>query len=191
MVGADNTAAFGDTIHATGPLAGGQVGFDWQRGQWVFGVGADGSWVDLQGDNTCFSGLGGINCQRIVNSLATVTGRLGYAWGGALAYVKAGGGWTNTTYNLLGNTNALALGVGSTRQTRGAAVAGVGVDYGLTNHWSTLLEYDHIFESSSVVPFPTVAVINAAANSVKQSADLVKVGVNYRFDAAGPIVASY
>jgi opacity protein-like surface antigen len=185
-----NVAGFGDTIRATGPLAGGQVGFDWQNGQWVLGVGADASWADLRGDNTCFSGLGGLNCQHTVNSFVTVTGRLGYAWDRALAYVKAGGAWTNTTYSLLGNTGALALGAGSTSQTRGSAVAGVGVEYGLTNHWSTLLEYDHIFDSSSAVPFPTVAVINTAAISVKQSADLMKVGVNYRFDAAGPIVAS-
>jgi hypothetical protein len=184
-------AGFGDTIRATGSLAGGQVGFDWQSGQWVLGIGTDGSWADLRGDNTCFSGLGGINCHRTVNSFATVTGRLGYAWDRVLTYVKAGGAWTNTTYSLLGNTNALGLGAGSTSQTRGSAVAGVGVEYGLTNRWSTLLEYDHIFESSSVVPFPTVAVINTAALSIKQSADLLKVGVNYRFDATAPIVASH
>ena len=60
-LGATNIAGFGDTTHATGPLAGGQAGFDLQRGHAVFGVQADASAADLRGENTCFSGLGGVN----------------------------------------------------------------------------------------------------------------------------------
>jgi hypothetical protein len=34
------------------------------------------------------------------------------------------------------------------------------------------------------VPFPTVAVINAQTISVKQSVNLFKLGVNYKFELA-------
>jgi opacity protein-like surface antigen len=63
-LGAVNVAGFGDTVHSTGPLGGAQVGANWQRGQWVFGVQGDVSATDLRGESTCFSGIGGINCQR-------------------------------------------------------------------------------------------------------------------------------
>jgi hypothetical protein len=75
-----NVAGFGDTTHATGPLGGGLIGYNVQSGQWVLGVEADASAADLRGENTCFSGLVGLNCQRVVDALGTVAGRLGYAW---------------------------------------------------------------------------------------------------------------
>jgi Omptin family len=57
-LGRINIAGFGDTIHATGPLGGGQIGFNLQSGPWVFGFQADASAADVRGENTCFSGLG-------------------------------------------------------------------------------------------------------------------------------------
>jgi len=183
--GSTNVAGFGDNIRATGPLGGGQVGFDWQLAHWVLGVAADGDWADIRGDNTCFSGLGGTNCQRIINSLGTVTGRIGYAWDRSLLYLKGGGAWTNTTYNLIGNTLANQLGVGSTGLTQWGWTVGAGVEYALNKHWSALFEYDHVGEASTVVPFPTVPTVNAQTISVRQSIDILKVGVNYRFDIPG------
>ena len=59
-----NVAGFGDRTHATGPLGGGQVGGDWQMGRFVVGVEADADAANMRGENTCFSGLGGINCQH-------------------------------------------------------------------------------------------------------------------------------
>ncbi len=190
-VATTNVAGFGDAIHATGPLGGGHIGANWQTGQWVLGVQADADAADLRGDNTCFSGLGGINCQHIVNSLGTVTGRVGFAWDRSLIYAKGGGAWTDTTYNLLGNTNgALKLGTGSTSVNAGGWTVGAGLEYALTNHWTTLFEYDHIGIGSVTVPFPTVALINAQTISVKQSLDIFKMGVNYKFDWATLVVAS-
>jgi hypothetical protein len=113
-----NVAGFGDTTNATGPLGGVQVGVNWQTGPWVLGVQADASAAHITGQNTCFSGLGGINCQHAVNALGTVTGRAGYAWDRSLAYVKGGGAWTDTEYNLFGDTGALTLGNEGTALTR-------------------------------------------------------------------------
>lgn len=185
-----NVAGFGDQTRATGPLGGGQIGANWQTGPWVLGVQADASAADMRGENTCFSGLGGVNCQHTVNSLGTITGRVGYAWDRSLAYVKGGGAWTDTTYNLLGDTNALALGTGSTNLTAWGWTLGGGLEYALTNHWTTLAEYDHIGMGSVTVPFPNVAVVNTQNISVKQTVDLVKLGVNYKFDWAAPMVAN-
>ena len=189
--GAPNIAGFGDVTHATGPLGGGRIGANWQIGQWVLGAEADASAADFRGDNTCFSGIGGINCEHIVKGLETVTGRLGYAWNRSLLYAKGGGAWAETTYNLNGNTNgSLSLGTGSSNATASGWVAGVGIEYALTDNWTTNFEYDHIGLDSVTVPFPTVAVINTQSISVRQSINILKLGVNYKFDWSRFIVAN-
>jgi opacity protein-like surface antigen len=182
--GGTNVAGFGDRTHATGPLGGGQIGADWQIGRAVLGIQADANAANLRGENTCFTGLGGINCQHNVSALGTVTGRVGYAWDRSLVYVKGGGAWTATAYDLLGNTNILTLGTGSaTLDTWGWTVGG-GIEYALTNHWTALVEYDHIGLPATVVAFPTVATIDTATISVRQTVDLFKLGVNYKFNLA-------
>jgi hypothetical protein len=54
--------------------------------------------------------------------------------------------------------------------------------FALTNYWTALAEYDHIGLPSTTVPFLAVAVINTQNIGVKQSINLFKVGVNYKFD---------
>ena len=34
---------------SSGGLAGGQIGYNWQTGPWVFGVEADGDWANING----------------------------------------------------------------------------------------------------------------------------------------------
>ena len=180
-----NVAGFGDVTHATGLLGGGQIGGDWQMGRFVVGVEADADAANMRGENTCFSGLGGINCQHAVSALGAITGRLGFAWDRSLAYAKGGGAWTDTSYNLLGNTGALTLGTGGTTLDRWGGTVGGGIEYALTNYWRALAEYDHIGVPSATVSFPSVAVINTQPIGVKQSVNLFKLGVNYKFELAG------
>jgi opacity protein-like surface antigen len=153
----------------------------------VLGIQADVDAAHLRGENTCFSGLGGINCQRSVNSLDTVTARVGYAWGRSLAYVKGGGAQSNDTYTLNGNTNdALLLVNGTTILTTRGWTVGGGFEYALTDHWIALAEYDHVDLPSTTVPFPTVAIVNAQTIGVRQTIDLFKLGVNYKFGLESP-----
>ena len=189
-LGRIDIAGFGDTIHATGPLAGGQIGYNLQSGQWVFGIQADASASGIRGENTCFSGLGGINCERYINALGTLTSRAGYAWDRSLAYVKGGAAWTNTTYGLNANTQLVTLGTGTTSVTVWGWTAGGGVEYALTDAWTALLEYDRIEMPNRTVAFPTVAVINAQSIAMRQWIDVVKLGVNYKFDW-GSVLATY
>jgi opacity protein-like surface antigen len=180
-----NVAGFGDRTHATGPLGGGQIGADWQMGRVVVGVEADADAANMHGENTCFSGFGGVNCQHAISALGAVTGRVGFAWDRSLAYAKSGGAWTDTSYNLLGNTNALTLGAGGTTLDRWGWTLGGGIEYALANHWSALAEYDHVSVPAANVSFPSVAVINTQPIGVRQSVNLFKLGVNYKFELAG------
>ena len=107
---------------------------DLQTGRWVFGVQAEVGAADLRGETTCFSGIGGVNCQQVVNSVVTVAGRFGWAWDRALIYAKAGGAWTATNYSLMANTNQvysdvnpLTFGTGGANVVAGGWVAGGGL----------------------------------------------------------------
>lgn len=177
-----NVAGFGDSIHSIGPLGAGQVDYRWQGGSWVTGLEVDASLSDLRGENTCFSGLGGINCQSIVRSMATTSIEVGRAWDRSLLYLKGGAAWTHTTYNLNGNTNDLMLGTGSDTLWSRGWTAGIGIEHAFTDHWVTLIEYDYLATPATRVSFPSVALVDAQTITVRQSLNLFKLGLKYKFD---------
>jgi hypothetical protein len=90
-----------DRANMTGGLGGGQLGFNYQVANWVFGIEGDYSWADIKGDESSVSPL--ITTHTISNSkltwLATATGRVGYAWNNWLPYVKGGAAWTHNDAN--------------------------------------------------------------------------------------------
>jgi opacity protein-like surface antigen len=97
-VGADWGSAnftFLDDGAATAPrfagfLGGGEVGYNYQLGKWVFGVEGDLAWTNAHGARACPIGFFA-NCESNMNWLSTVTGRIGYAyWDRLLIYAKAG-----------------------------------------------------------------------------------------------------
>src|SRR6201999_1111882 len=145
-------------------------------------VEAAASYATLRGNDTCFSGLGGINCQIVVNAVATFTGRAGFAFDRSLIYLKAGGAWADTTYNLNGNTAGLTLGQQAVRSVSPGWTAGIGLEYAITDHWTTRFEYDHIGLANAAPSFPGVATINTQQMRIAQSVDMLALGVNYKID---------
>ena len=62
---------------ATGGVAGGQIGYRWQAGTWVFGLEAQGDWADLSGSNTSlFFGAPFANRSKI-EAFGLFTGQIG------------------------------------------------------------------------------------------------------------------
>jgi opacity protein-like surface antigen len=80
-------------IPVSGPLAGGQIGYNWQSGWMLFGLEADGSWSNITGHGLCNTTTFFMNCSSKVEGLATVTGRIGASIDRALIYFKGGGAW--------------------------------------------------------------------------------------------------
>jgi opacity protein-like surface antigen len=177
-----NHAGYGDTIHSTGPLLGAQVGFNYQTGSWVVGVKGAWSKTSLRGENTCYSGVGGLNCQNVINNVGTLTGRLGYAWDRVLAYAEGGAARGQIDYMLNGNTNLQNRGYGVTSIAAWGWTIGGGLEYALTDHWTTTAEYQHIDLGNNSVPFPAVALVKLQGNTIRQTADLFRLGVNYKMD---------
>src|SRR5512147_503339 len=90
--------AVSDGCHdGTGGTVGGQIGYRWQAGTWVFGLEAQGNWADLSGSNASQVFLGQRNHTN-VDAFGLFTGQVGYAVNNVLLYVKGGAAVTANSY---------------------------------------------------------------------------------------------
>jgi outer membrane immunogenic protein len=170
------------SIDRSGFLGGGQIGYNWQTGAFVFGIEGDGGWMDL-GGKTLLTGTSS-NSMVGLRSAAygDITGRAGYAFDRALLYVKGG-------YAVMDNAAAFSTNAAFTPSFSGTSTGytvGGGVEYKITQNWSAKVEYMHFdFGHSlnySLVPptFPFTQTLRV---------ETVKFGINYLF--GGPVVAKY
>ena len=167
---------------ASGVLAGVQAGCNYQVGGWVFGLQGDYDWSNGSGHNTppvAFAPFALTDVSQM-KSLASVTGRVGYAWDRFLGYVKAGGAWEHSNYSLLvaGRTAATAS------ETRGGWTAGIGAEYALLDWLSAFIEYDYYWFGTNTNTFVCGtcgfgAVV--APFDIITDIHVVKAGVNFKF----------
>ncbi|MGB8400709.1 outer membrane protein [Bradyrhizobium sp.] len=172
---------------ATGGVAGGQVGYRWQAGAWVFGLEAQGDWADLKGSNASLVFPGSTNTSRI-DAFGLFTGQIGYAVNNALFYAKGGAAVTSNRYRI-NNTVGGALTGTTGDDTRWGGTIGVGLEYGFAPNWSAAIEYDHLFMQDRTYNFTTPAGAFFGSDRIRQDVDLVTVRVNYKF--GGPVIAKY
>ena len=59
-------------------------------------------------------------------------------------------------------------------------IAGIGLEYGITENWLSKVEYDHLSFGTQLLIF-TTATPTAYASSASLSAQQVKAGINLRF----------
>src|SRR5437868_4572651 len=171
---------------ATGGVAGGQLGYRWQSGNWVFGLEAQGDWGDLNSTTP--------NAVVTTNQIASksdafglFTGQVGYAWDSALLYAKGGAAVVDQRFDFISNTTGAAFSSSGT-DTRWGATIGGGVEVGFAPNWSVAFEYDHIFLDRHDVNFTG----NPAAGNPYRTGgdvDLVTARINYRW--GGPAIARY
>ncbi|WP_247475998.1 outer membrane beta-barrel protein [Bradyrhizobium sp. 169] len=179
-------------------LAGGQIGYNWQKNGWVFGVELDASGAVSDGTNTCLAASGFVvsaNCTAGPNLFTTGTGRVGYvldALGHTLAYLKGGVAWQYNQGNVLNNYEFNDLGLQKKTHFDYGQVGGViglGVEQALTPAWSVNVEYDYLhFGGPSVatpttVQLPPFAILPANTTSLSSSYHIGKIGLNYHFGA--------
>ena len=62
---------------ATGGTAGGQLGYRWQAGTWVFGLEAQGNWADFKGSNVSLFVPALRNQSRKIDAFGLFTGQVG------------------------------------------------------------------------------------------------------------------
>lgn len=162
------------TMNSRGSLAGAQVGADWQFGNIVVGGEIDASWSSIKGnvapDPAFF--LSGLSVQY--QALATGTGRVGYAAGNLLGYVKGGVAWANVDYKSALNTGFPPIDV---NHQRTGLTGGAGLEWALLSSLSARVEYDYMYFGANAIALGT----RRNPSNVDHELHLVKVGLNWRF----------
>jgi outer membrane immunogenic protein len=178
----------------SGGLFGGQAGYRWQTGQFVFGLEAQGDWADLNSSRRLLLAPT-ISTGTKTDGIGLFTAQLGWAWNAALLYVKGGAAVTSNSFTIF--DTATGLGLASASATRWGGTLGVGFEYGFAPNWSIGAEYDHLWmgnanNSFSVVDPRIAGIVN---NRISQDVDMFTLRLNYRFGGYGlgkaPIAARY
>jgi outer membrane immunogenic protein len=172
---------------ADGWLGGVQAGCDYQlAGRFVIGIQGDYAWTDAKGSNVNLIAPTITDHTRI-KSLATVTGRIGYAWERFLGYVKGGAAWERDDYAI-----TTATSVDTAAETRRGWTIGVGGEYAFTNFLSGFAEYNYYDFGSRDLTFTTTPLGSFIAN-IKETKSVARAGLNVRFGGWGtpPVAAKY
>jgi outer membrane immunogenic protein len=175
-------AFFGQSLgghDADGWIGGGQAGCDYQFvGGFVIGIQGDYGFIDAQGSHDSTREVGVAYYSR-VKSLASVAGRVGYAWGRFLGYVRGGGAWERDEYW----ATTVILGTAYiSRETQPAWTIGIGGEYAFTNMLSGFVEYNYYdFGTRGIAFVPQVAGLRPALADVTETKSVVRAGLNLRF----------
>ena len=159
-----------------GGLGGLQAGCDYQtRSPFVVGIQGDYDWVSATGSG------GNLNTTHFYNtridSLASVTGRVGYAVGQFLGYGKGGVAWERDSYS----TSVMANGLidSQSGNTRSGWTLGVGGEYAFTNWLSGFVEYDY-YNFGSHADLLNTRTDSPFVFTIKENKNVVKAGLNLR-----------
>ncbi|PAY05534.1 hypothetical protein CK489_29625 [Bradyrhizobium sp. UFLA03-84] len=171
---------------ANGGTVGGQIGYRWQTGGWVWGLEAQGNWADFSGSTGNLLVPGG-TVRSKTDAFGLFTGQIGYAWNNVLLYAKGGAAVTDRNYEFLAPGGALASSTGY--DTRWSPTVGVGLEFAFSQGWSLGVEYNHIFEDTHGATFVTPAGVAVAGFHTGGDTDMVLGRLNYKF--GGPIIAKY
>ena len=127
-----NANGFANVGNLDGFIGGGQVGYNYQIGQFVVGAEADFQGADLSSGNNL--GLVGVKTEYF----GTVRARLGFAVDRFMPYVTGGWAYGNV------KTSIPAIGFSSDRSHTGGWTLGGGVEYAFTNNIIAGVEYLYV-----------------------------------------------
>jgi len=201
-------------------LGGGTLGCNWQPlgTAFVLGIEGEGGYLKLQG--SAFDPLISavlpvaavrgtpdvLGSAKIGNGYGMITGRLGYAWGPALIYVKGGAAFVSVQASILDQCNTVPAGCGnwliatSGSQTRTTGTVGGGLEWALPyqwRNWSIKAEYMFIGLGHDTLTTCGTAISPAGTpvgggqfcfNHDFSGIHTAKIGLNYRF---GPLARAY
>jgi outer membrane immunogenic protein len=189
-------------VDTSGFLGGGQVGCDWQlTPNWVIGIEGAAAWADLKGDAS-------VSPDQFLTEtfhaktdfLASVTGRIGWAWDRWLLYAKGGVAWDRDKYDIdFAFSGEVACIIDkpcpepplAASETRTGWTVGGGVEWAFWNNWSAKLEYNFYDFGTHRVDFVDT-LGQTFPIDVDQRIHTVKFGINYRFNwGKAPVVARY
>ncbi|MEA2906947.1 MAG: outer rane immunogenic protein [Alphaproteobacteria bacterium] len=174
----------------SGGIFGGHAGYNWQSGQWVFGIegGAAKTWIKAQNVVSPFFPVTD-RWTSEVKSIASITPRLGVAFGSALLYVKGGVAFASIRDHVNDNFDFVDV-----KFNRSGWTVGAGLEYMVAPNWVVGVEYDHYdFGSRNITSNSTLfaggTFFPGTNHNLDVRVDAVVGRVSYKF--GGPVVAAY
>ncbi|HZR90749.1 MAG TPA: outer membrane protein [Bradyrhizobium sp.] len=202
-----------DRTNLDGVVGGGQLGYNWQMQNWLFGVEADIQGSDEKGSRTFTCGIGvctpgtpvpgilpivipgpavPVTLSQKIEWFGTVRGRVGVLVDPRVLLYATGG----LAYGEVKSSEVIgAAGLGfSNSDTRVGYTVGAGVEGAIGGGWSAKLEYLWVdlgrTSGSFLTTIPaTPAGVISSNYSSRVTDNVLRVGVNYKF--GGPLVARY
>ena len=166
-------------------IGGGQLGFNYQFGNFVVGIEADFDGVattNSAGTGVVGPAFGTIQVTSNNRWIATLAGRFGVTNDTWLFYGKAGGAWVGSDNLTINNTVTGASITGLTNNTNSGWVAGGGIEWALAPNWSVKIEYDYIGLNGRTVTVPAGTFLAGDTFTTSNpNVQVVKVGANYLF----------
>ena len=155
-----------------GFLGGGQIGYNWQTGAFVYGLEADFQGSTGSGSANATAGATVVTATAKDPWFGTFRGRLGYAFDRSLLYITGGAVYGESTLSGTVNTT----GAFDSSATYWTWTAGAGYEAMLWDRWSGKIEYLYIGNPSNVPVPPGTTAISGSAHS-----HILRVGLNYHF----------
>jgi len=177
-------------LDPAGGFGGGQIGYNYQVSNWVFGVETDiqgANIKDTAGATLPYIGASTItaNVGQKIDWFGTVRGRLGIAFDRVLVYGTAGFAYGQTTTALTMSDTLGFAAAGSSKSTKTGWVAGGGVEWAFAPNWSVKGEYQYIdLGRKGVVAqefLGAVPTLFAVSTSARSDFHTGRIGINYRF----------
>lgn len=157
------------SFDAKGGLAGGQLGYNLQVGQFVWGLEADGDWSGVRGSDAALL-CNGAPCSVRTDFLATARGRVGIALDRVMPYLTGG--------LAVGDIRSGATGQSGVTSTNAGWTGGGGIEYALAPNWSVKTEYLFVDLGKQNC---TGACALPMGTSVGVTESVARAGINYRF----------
>jgi outer membrane immunogenic protein len=162
-----------------GWIGGIQAGCDYQMSSgFVIGVQGDYGWSNADGTHASARETG-VFYHSEAESLASVTGRVGYAWDRFLGYVKGGAAWEHDSYS----ASTIIVGTAyTTSDTRSGWTLGGGGEYAINKFLSGFVEFNYFDFGTTDTRFnPRIPGLRPAFVDIEETASVVRAGLNLRF----------
>jgi outer membrane immunogenic protein len=158
-------------FNISGGMAGGTLGYDWQRGHLVYGLVGDIDWAGLTGSTASICTP---PCGTADSYMATVRARFGYDFGPWLPYITGGAAIGDVKSGFRPPLT------GTDSETRLGYAVGLGSEYQLVHGWSWWIEYlyEDLGNANCSV---TVCAGPPTSSSTRFATNAVRIGLNRRF----------
>lgn len=161
------TGATTGNFNTKGWLGGVTLGYNFQGGNFVYGIEGDWALSENRGTDTATCGPAGCETRNLW--FATVRGRLGYAFDRFLPYIT--GGLAVASIKMIPPFSD------GTKQTKFGWTLGAGLEYAFLGAWSAKIEYLYADLGKATCSAATCGL----DTDVSWRSSFVRAGVNYRF----------